>query len=66
MFPGNEYELFFWNGKKWKSAGFQVATDNVLKYDNVPKRCLFWVRNYTRGRDERPFLIDKDGRTEWW
>lgn len=66
VFPGNEYELLFWNGEKWKSAGFQIATDNVLVYDNVPKRCLLWVRNYTRGRDERPFLIGEDGKTEWW
>ena len=66
VFPGNEYELLFWNGEKWKSVGFKIATDNVLKYDNVPKQCLLWVRNYTRGRDERPFLIDHVGMIEWW
>ena len=65
VFPGNEYELLYWNGLIWKSAGYQVATENVLEYE-VPVKCLFWLRNYTRGRDERPFVIKEDGKVEWW
>lgn len=66
VFPGNDYELLYWDGKKWSSAGYQRATDNVLIYDNVPNQCVFWLRNYTCGRDERPFLIKDNGEIEWW
>ena len=55
--PGNEYELFAWNGKVWISLGCQEATDNTLLYNDVPNVCLLWLRNYTRGWAERPFLI---------
>ena len=65
VYPGNEYELLYWSGSMWKSAGFQIPTENVLEYD-VPVNCLLWLRNYTRGRDERPFLIREDGRVDWW
>ena len=65
VFPGNEYELLFWNGDSWKSVEYQVATENVLHFDNVPAKSLLWLRNYTRGRDERPFLI-RDNKIEWW
>lgn len=65
VYPGNEYELLCWNGSMWESAGYQVATENVLEYE-VPAKCLFWLRNYTRGRDERPFVIKEDGDVEWW
>ena len=66
VYPGNEYELLYWDGFMWKSAGRQTPKENVLLYDNVPVNSLFWLRNYTRGRDERPFVIKKDGTTEWW
>lgn len=66
VFPGNEYELLYWNGDRWESAGYEKAESNVLIYDDVPVNCLFWLRNYTRGRDERPFVIQADGKTVWW
>lgn len=66
VFPGNEYELLYLKGDRWESLGYQKATDNVLKYDDVPSKCLFWLRNYTRGRDERPFQIMENGRVVWW
>ena len=64
--PGNEYELLYWNGNEWKSLGKQIAQDNRLTYKNVPKYALLWLRNHTRGLDERPFLIDNQGNVEWW
>lgn len=66
VFPGNEYELLYWDGDDWISAGYQVASDNVLKYDDIPIKCLMWLRNYTRGRDERPFIIKENGDFGWW
>lgn len=62
---GNDYELFYWTGEHWESLGFRTADDNVLHYNNVPSGSLLWLRNYTRGWDERPFMVDSDGNVEW-
>jgi uncharacterized membrane protein len=64
VYPRNEYELLYWNGNRWKSACYQKATENVLKYD-IPINCPLWLRNYTRGRDERPFIIEDSGEFDW-
>lgn len=63
--PGDEYELFFWNSQEWKSLGGMTATDNCLHYDSIPEGALLWLRDYTRGSDERPFIIAADGSVEW-
>lgn len=64
--PGNEYELFCFDGQKWSSLGYQQADGNVLHYDNIPLNTLLWLRNYTRGNNERPFIIDENGEIIWW
>ena len=65
--PGDVYELKYWSAdNRWVSRGLQTATDNRLYYDSIPSGALMWVSNYTRGWDERPFLIDADGSVEWW
>lgn len=63
--PNNEYELFYWTGDRWKSLGLITANDNSLHFDNVPEGALLWLRDYTRGWDERPCLIDSKGNVEW-
>ena len=64
--PDNEYELLFWNGQSWESLGNKVAQDNRLMFDNAPKNALMWLKNYTRGWAERPFLIDEECNVDWW
>ncbi|MBR4303056.1 MAG: hypothetical protein IKT80_05795, partial [Bacteroidaceae bacterium] len=64
--PGCEYELFCWDGKRWKSLGYRLAEGNTLHYDNLPCNCLLWLRNYTRGINERPFIIKQNREIEWW
>ena len=64
--PGNEYELLCFNGEEWYSLGYRVAEGNTLHYDNIPTNTLLWLRNYTRGNNERPFIISDDGEIEWW
>lgn len=64
--PDNEYELFYFNGNNWRTLGCQYAIGNSLFYDNVPINTLLWLRNYTRGNDERPFIIKENGLIEWW
>ena len=64
--PGNEYELFSYDGQRWNSLGYQCAESNTLHYENLPLNTLLWLRNYTRGNNERPFLIKENGEYEWW
>ncbi len=64
--PGNEYELFYFDGREWRSLGHRVAETTSLHYDDIPLHTLLWLRNYTRGNNERPFIIDEAGAIEWW
>lgn len=61
---GDLYELFYWDND-WISLGQKVATDIFLVYDNAPENALFWLRDLTRGKEERPFEY-KDGVQIWW
>ena len=63
--PGDEYELFYWDNEfGWISLGVKFAKDNSLTYKHVPNGALLWLKNYTRGWDERPFRII-NGVIEW-
>ena len=64
--PGNEYELLYYDGNSWLSLGYQKALSNSLLYNNIPLNTLLWMRNYTRGQDERPFIVKENGKIEWW
>ena len=64
--PNNEYELFFFNGTKWRSIDYEIAAGNSLHVDDIPVNTLLWLRNYTRGTNERPFIISENGDIEWW
>ena len=62
--PNDTYELFYWNGR-WHSLGKQISHGDSLMYDNVPKHSLLWLRNLTKGREERPFTYE-NGKQIWW
>lgn len=65
--PGDTYELRYWNDNNtWTSCGIKEADSNVLHYDSIPQGALMWIIDYTRGMDERAFLIDEEGNVEWW
>jgi len=64
--PNNKYKLLFFDNTKWQSLGYRIAEDNSIHYDSIPINTLLWLRNYTRGRNERPFIIKNDGEIEWW
>lgn len=57
---GEEYELFCWNDG-WESCGRQVARYEYLEYKDIPAGKIFWLRNYSSGKEELPFVI-KDGK----
>ena len=60
----DSYELFWWDGG-WKSLGVRTASSDTLVYENVPEHALLWLRDLTRGREERPFTYE-NGRQVWW
>lgn len=64
VIPGNLYELFYWDGE-WESLGQQRAEDYQIVYDNVPSGTIYWLRNLTRGQEERPFTYENNKQI-WW
>lgn len=62
---GHEYELFYMNQGNWKSLGKQIASeDDKLLYKEIPKGSLYWLRDHTKGQEERIFEI-KDNTIIW-
>ncbi len=62
--PGDIYELFYWDWE-WKSLGTKKADTYELVYENVPENALLWLRNRSRGKEERPFTYENN-RQIWW
>jgi len=63
---GEEYELFYWENYQWNSLGKQTGTSKqYLEYANVPTNALFWLRNLTKGKEERIFTYE-NGQQIWW
>lgn len=61
--PGDSYELFYCD-RGWKSAGKIKATADSLAFRDVPENALLFLRNYTRGVDERIFIYE-NGTQRW-
>lgn len=61
---GDEYELFYSSHGKWISIDKQIATSDSLLY-SVPKGALLYLRNHTRGNDERIFEYS-NGKQLYW
>ncbi len=62
--PGDRYELLYWDNG-WKSLGTKTATGYWIEYENVPKGALLWLRDRTKGKEERPFTYE-NGKQIWW
>jgi hypothetical protein len=60
---GDEYELFYWKDA-WQSLGVQKAKQQYLKY-SVPAHALLWLKNKTKGKEERIFTYEH-GKQVWW
>ena len=63
--PGDRYELLCFIDGDWQSLGEKIATEYQITYDHVPRNGLLWLRNLSRGREERPFIY-QDGCQKWW
>ena len=62
---GDTYELFYWNGQGWSSLGKQEAANICLRFRNVPSGGLYWLRDLSKGKEERIFTYEQ-GRQVWW
>ena len=62
--PHHEYELFYYD-MGWHSLGKKEAEREYLIYDNVPKNALLWLRDLTKGTEERIFTYEHDKQV-WW
>lgn len=62
--PGDTYELLCWSADGWESLGIVRADDYELNFGGIPSGALLWLRDITKGREERPFLY-KDGVQVW-
>ena len=64
--PGDTYELSYWHDGHWNSLGSKKATTMSVSYDNIPEGALLLLRDLTKGKEERIFMIDENGKQEWW
>lgn len=61
---GDVYEMWYWNDG-WQSLGVQAANEHFLEWEGVPVGALYYIRNLTRGREQRIFTYE-NGEVTWW
>ena len=64
--PGQVYELFYMDRNGWVSLGVRLADARFLEFTGVPQGALFWLRNRSKGREERIFTVSRDGEVKFW
>ena len=62
---GDEYELFYYSIKGWKSLGRKKAKTHYVEFADVPRNAVLWLHNHTQGQEERIFTFDGKS-TFWW
>lgn len=63
---GCDYELFYADQDCWKSVGRKKAEqDDVIIFEQVPTNAVYWLRNHTKGHEERIFTYVNDSIV-WW
>ena len=65
IYPGNEYELFYFDRDGWQSLGSKIAEGYEIEFDAVPSNAVYWLQNHTTGKEERVFTI-QDGKQRFW
>ena len=62
---GDTYELYWWGPEGWQLIGGpRIARDVVLEY-LAPSNALYWLRDVSRGKEERIFTYS-DGKQIFW
>lgn len=60
--PGDTYELYYHDGKDGlKYIDRKLADTTFVSFRNVPSNAILWLKNITRGREERAFYY-RDGK----
>lgn len=55
--------MFYADNGKWISAGKKIAnTDDTILFENMPAGTLYWLRNLTKGQEERIFYTRTDNK----
>lgn len=60
VWPGQEYELLYFDNGEWRSLGIKMATEHDIDFE-APGNAVLWLRNRTKGREEQVFVC-VDGR----
>lgn len=62
---GDTYELFYWDdhNNQWESLGKKTANSDELTY-NIPKGSLLFLKNHSRGVNERVFEYDSLNKSQ--
>jgi len=58
IFPGDEYEVSYWDGTGMTTIGHYQAKDIFLDIENAPKDCLYYIQGISRGVQNRIFEYD--------
>lgn len=58
---GDTYALFYWREGEWQEIETKIAEYNHLYYNSLSVNGLYWLKNLSRGKEELPFFIDKNG-----
>ena len=61
---GDLYELSYFKNGGWHSLGQKIATAGHLDFDGVPKNALLYLRDLTKGREDRIFTYE-NGQQVW-
>ena len=64
VYEGQVYELFYWNGNQWLSAGKKKADSHYLIYD-VPSHVICFLKNITKDRSFFARCYTEDGVQKW-
>lgn len=62
--PGHTYELWYWDNG-WQILSRKTADNYSLTWNNVPTGTLYWVRDLTRGIEQRIFTY-RNSQITWW
>ncbi|GAB1358787.1 hypothetical protein MASR1M31_05660 [Porphyromonadaceae bacterium] len=54
---GDQYQLFYLNKEGWLPLEKQTAMSDSLNFKETPTNTLLYLKNYTRGNDERIFIF---------
>lgn len=63
--PGDVYELFYWKNEGWVLLDRQKADKVFLDFDGVPDGGLYFIRDSTRGSQNRTFIYE-NGQVIWY